>query len=74
MIKINLCEILAERGLSQRQIALMAGVRPNTLSLICKGDIQRMDLDVLDRICTALEIQPGQIIEWVPETEPAKID
>lgn len=67
MIKITLNAVLAERKISQRQVALKAGVRPNTISLLCKGKVQRIDLDVLDRVCTALEVQPEQIIKWIPE-------
>jgi putative transcriptional regulator len=72
MIKINLGNVLTEKNLSQRQAALISGVRPNTLSLLCKGDIRRIDLDVLDRICTALEVQPAQIIEWMPSKDTTK--
>lgn len=71
MIRIRLGGILEVRGLSQRQLALKAGIRPNALSAICNEKVQRIDLDILDRICTALEIQPGDLIEWLPG-EPEK--
>jgi DNA-binding Xre family transcriptional regulator len=27
----------------------------------------RFTADTLDRICAALDVQPGQLLEWVPE-------
>lgn len=74
MIRIKLGEILKERGLSQRQLALKAGIRPNALSVICSEKLQRIDLDILNRICTTLEVQPGEIIEWVPDREKMLVD
>lgn len=67
MMKIKLSGILEARGLSQRQLALKAGIRPNALSAICNEKVQRIDLDILDRICTTLEIQPGELLEWLPD-------
>ncbi|WP_214730085.1 helix-turn-helix transcriptional regulator [Exiguobacterium sp. s168] len=69
MVRIRLSSILEARGLSQRQLALKAGIRPNALSAICNEKVQRIDLDILDRICTALELQPGDLFEWLPGDE-----
>jgi len=27
----------------------------------------RFTADTLDRLCAALEVQPGQLLEWVPD-------
>jgi putative transcriptional regulator len=74
MLRINLGDILEQRGLSQRQLALKAGIRPNALSNICNEKVQRIDLDILNRICNTLEIPPGEIIEWVPDSKEVLAD
>ena len=67
MIKINLSRILGERRISRRKLAEMANVRPNTISAIYNEKVQRIDLDVLDRICKALNVQPGDILERIDD-------
>jgi putative transcriptional regulator len=67
VIKINLSRILGERRISQRKLAEMANVRPNTISAIYNEKVQRIDLDVLDRICKALNVQPGDILERIDD-------
>ena len=74
MIKIQLTRVLAERNLTQRQFAGIAGIRPNAVNALCNVDnpatksrLQRIDLDILNRICHALNIQPGDLIEYIPD-------
>jgi hypothetical protein len=31
----------------------------------------RFTTDTLDRLCQALEVQPGDLLEWVPHTAPS---
>lgn len=77
MIKIHLTRVLAERNLSQRQFAGIAGIRPNAVNAMCNVDnpvtksrLQRIDLDILDRVCRALDIQPADLLEYVPDGRP----
>ena len=44
-------------GLSVTQVYRLA--RPD-------GRFRRLDDDVLDRLCTALNVQPGELLEWIP--------
>lgn len=74
MIKVHLASILADRNLKQRQLATIANVRPNAVNALCnannpavKSSLKRIDLDILDRICLALDIQPGDVLEYIPD-------
>lgn len=67
MIKIHLSRILGERRITQRRLAEMADVRPNSVNMIYNEKAQRIDLDVLDKICKALDCQPGDLLERVDE-------
>ena len=53
--------------MTQKELAEMSGVRPATIHMIYHEKAKRIDLDVLDRICTALDIQPGELLERVKE-------
>ncbi|WP_258110939.1 helix-turn-helix transcriptional regulator [Alicyclobacillus sp. SP_1] len=81
MIKIHLARILAERHLKQLQLAEMAGVRHNTVNALCnthnpavKSSARRIDLDTLNRICDALNIQPGDLLEYIPDEKSSFVE
>lgn len=66
MIKFRLKVVLALNDLNQRQLADKAGVRPTTISDICKGTIKHLPIEALDKICNALNCQPADIMEFIP--------
>ena len=67
MIKIHLSRVLGERRITQRRLSEMAGVRPNSINALYNEKAQRIDIDVLDKICKALECQPGDLLERIEE-------
>lgn len=67
MIKSHLKVQLAKCEMTQKQLAEVTGVRPPTISQIALGTAKHIPVDVLDKICTALNCQPGDIFEHVKE-------
>ena len=55
MIKIMLAERLAERGLTQADLARATGIRAATINAIYHNQARRIDLKHLDAICEALD-------------------
>ena len=51
------------------QLQEISGVNKNTLYAIYNNTATRMDLSVLDRLCTALDCQPGDILKFIPESK-----
>ena len=45
----------------------ITGVNKNTLYAIYNNSITRMDLSVLDRLCAALNCQPGDLLKYIPD-------
>lgn len=45
----------------------MANLRPNTVGMLYNERAQRVDFDVLNRLCQALNCQPGELLEFVPD-------
>ncbi len=69
MIKFKVKVWLAIREMTQKELAEKTGVRPPTISAICTGTIKHLPVDVLDKICSALDCSPGDIIEYVKSEE-----
>lgn len=63
MIKFTAKVMLAKRGMTQRELSEKSGVRLPMISALCTGQAKHIPVDVLDKVCTALECQPGDILE-----------
>ena len=67
MIKSRLKVMLAERDMTQKILAEVTGSRPPTISQIALGTAKHIPIDVMDRICDALDCQPGDLFKFVRE-------
>ncbi|WP_262384892.1 helix-turn-helix domain-containing protein [Paenibacillus terrae] len=57
--------------MSMYALAKKSGIRPNTISQwVSDGgaDVKSITLDTLDRICAALDCQPGELLKYVKDT------
>ena len=73
-IEIHLKDILDSRELSKNYLARAADTRFEVIKKWYDNSIERMDLDVLARICYVLDCSPSDIIRYnnhnaVKETE-----
>jgi transcriptional regulator with XRE-family HTH domain len=66
-LRLNLKDWRAMRGLTQAELAEKAGVTQPTISDIENGVSKSVSFDVLDRLARALTVEPGALIERVPE-------
>lgn len=67
-IKIKLDDILKERDMKQSKLAEIAGIRPNAISNLCRGYVDRLSIEHLEKICHALELQSiSELIELEDE-------
>ena len=69
MIKFRVKVQLALKDMNQKQLAEITGIRPSTVSAICTGAIKEIPVGVLNKICAALNCQPGDIMEYIPDEE-----
>ena len=67
MIRIRLKAMVAEKGIKQKDLAAMTGIRQPTLSGMNNNSVKHIPLDVLDKICIVLDCQPGELLEYVPD-------
>lgn len=77
MIVNRLPELMAQKGISIRKLSLLTGVTYTTIRAIYHCERRSVQLAVLDAICQAMEIQPGDLYIFIPEgtiyQEPTKI-
>lgn len=62
MIRIRLNDVLGERKQSLYWLWKQTGIRYATIWQMGKGEVARLNMDALDRICEALECQPGDLL------------
>jgi putative transcriptional regulator len=62
-IQLRLAVLRRHRRLSQRALAAIAGVRPDTISELERGVSKGIQFETLARLCAALNCAPGEIFE-----------
>lgn len=67
MIKFHLKRALALCEKTQKQLSEETGIRPPTVSAIATGSVKHIPVDVLNKICTFLNCQPSDIMEYIPD-------
>ncbi|MCL1803962.1 MAG: helix-turn-helix transcriptional regulator [Eubacteriaceae bacterium] len=64
MIIINVDVMLAKRKMSVTELTERVGMTMANVSLIKNGKVKAIKLETLDKICEALDCQPGDILEY----------
>ena len=60
---VDIMPILKQKNISKNSLCKMTGIAYNALQRYCKSEITRVDLDVISRICTALNCNIEDIIK-----------
>ena len=68
MISVNLDVMLARRHMSLTQLSEAVGLTLANLSILKTGKAKAVRFSTLDAICRALDCQPGDILEYLPES------
>jgi len=69
-IVVNLDIMLAKRKMRSKELAERIGITEQNVSLLKSGKVKGMRFETLDRICEALECQPGDILEHRTHAAP----
>ena len=65
-INIKLKQLLEERGLSKNKLSHRAEMERTQINNYCNNKITRLDTDVLSRLCTVLECELSDLLEFIP--------
>ena len=62
----KLWKLLVDKKMSNADLRKAAGIAPNTMTRLRREEVT---LEVLNRICVALDVNIGDVMEFVPENE-----
>lgn len=69
MIIVNLDVMMAKRKISSTELSEKIGITMANLSILKNNKAKAIRFSTLEAICTALDCQPGDILEHVPDGE-----
>ena len=69
MILINLDVMMARRKISLNELSERVGITLANLSILKNNRAKAIRFSTLDAICRALDCQPSDLLEYVPDTE-----
>ncbi len=59
--------MLARRKMSSGELAEKVGISATNLSILKTGKAKAVRFSTLEALCRALDCQPGDILEYVPD-------
>lgn len=72
-IIVNLDVMLARRKMKVGELAEKVGITLANISILKNGKAKAIRMETLDKICAALDCQPGDILEYTAES-PAETE
>ena len=69
MIVVNLDVMMAKRKMSLSQLSEKVDITLANLSILKNNKAKAVRFSTLESICAALDCQPGDILEFVPDEE-----
>ncbi len=66
-IQVKLDVMLADRKVKSKVLAEYGGITEANLSLLKQGKVKGVRFDTLEKICSYLDCQPGDILIYEPE-------
>lgn len=74
-VVLKVKEIINDRGMTQKELSELTGLRPNTVSMLVRGYVERLSLSHVQRIANFLDITDiREIIDLLPEEEAREYD
>lgn len=67
-IVVNLDVMMAKRKMSLNELSERVGLTLSNLSILKTGKAKAIRFSTLEAICRELDCQPGDILEYLPET------
>lgn len=61
----KLFDLLNRKGMKKTDLLSLAGITSTTLARLSKGET--VNIEIIARICKALNCQPGDILEYIDE-------
>lgn len=63
-IIVNIDVMLAKRKMSVTELSERVGITMANISILKNGKAKAIKVSTLNKVCQALQCQPGDILEW----------
>lgn len=70
-IIVNLDVVLAKRKIRSKELAEAIGITEQNLSILKTSKAKAIRFSTLEAICQYLDCQPGDLLEFEPDTDSA---
>jgi putative transcriptional regulator len=71
-IHARLGRLMGERGLTIAELAKLSRLSYATVAQLYRGEAKRFDASTLNALCKTLNVQPGDLLEYVPDDEAGR--
>lgn len=70
MVRLKVAELMRMRGMTAYRLSRGSGLAYPTAYRLSQasGLFGRLEVDTLNRLCEFFRVQPGELIEWVPDS------
>lgn len=68
-IVVNIDVMLAKRKMSLTELSAKVGITLANLSVLKTGKAKAIRFSTLEALCEALDCQPGDLLEYLPDEE-----
>ena len=68
-IRVNLDVMMARRKMGVNELADAIGITPANVSVLKNSRAKAIRFSTLDAICSTLDCQPGDVLEWVDDVD-----
>ena len=65
-VDLKLGEFMKKNNISRSSLSRNAQIHYNQLLKYCRNDMQKVDLNILARICKTINCEIGEIIVYIP--------
>lgn len=69
MIKLKLSELLGKHKMNQKTLAKLTNIRPATISKMYYEESKRIEINQLDRLCSAFHCEISELLEYIPNED-----
>lgn len=66
-INVNIDVMMAKRKISAGELAEKIGITPANLSILKNNKAKAIRFSTLEALCKALDCQPADILEYIPD-------
>ena len=69
VVRLRVAELIQARGLTWYKLAQISGLSQTQVYRMAHdgGRFRRLTHESLDKLCAALDVQPGELFVWIPD-------